>query len=54
MDSGDDVVVVDLRHSTDMGESGASIPGAIRVAIDDIEHDHDRIPRDREIILFCT
>ncbi len=54
MDRGDAVVVVDLRHSTDMSESGASIPGAIRVAVDDIEHGHDRIPRDREIILFCT
>jgi membrane protein DedA with SNARE-associated domain len=54
MDSGDQIVVIDLRHSTDVSESGVSIPGAIRVAIDDIEKGHDRIPRDREIILFCT
>jgi membrane protein DedA with SNARE-associated domain len=54
LESGEAVVVVDLRHSTDVSESGASIPGAIRVAIDDIEAGHDRIPRDREIVLFCT
>ena len=54
MDSGSPVVVVDLRHSADTIESGASIPGAIRIAIDDIENGHARIPRDREIILFCT
>ena len=54
MESGEAVVVVDLRHSTDVGESGASIPGAIRVAIDDIESGHERIPRDREVVLFCT
>ena len=54
MDRGSPVVVVDLRHSADTSGSGASIPGAIRVAIDDIENGHDRIPRDREIVLFCT
>lgn len=54
MDSGDEVVVVDLRHAADKDEVRVSIPGAIRVAIEDIERDHDRIPRDREIILFCT
>jgi membrane protein DedA with SNARE-associated domain len=54
MDSGEAVVVVDLRHSTDFDESQVSIPGSIRVAIDDIENGHALIPRDREIILFCT
>jgi membrane protein DedA with SNARE-associated domain len=54
MDSGDQVVVVDLRHSSDVSEVGVSIPGAIRIAIEEIETGRDRIPRDREIILFCT
>jgi membrane protein DedA with SNARE-associated domain len=54
IDTGDDVVIVDLRHAADFAEARVSIPGAIRVAVEDIERDHDRIPRDREIILFCT
>jgi membrane protein DedA with SNARE-associated domain len=54
MDEGDQVVVVDLRHSSDFDVSGVSIPGAIRVAVDEIDSGSDRIPRDREIVLFCT
>jgi membrane protein DedA with SNARE-associated domain len=54
LDEGEDLVVVDLRHSADFETVRASIPGAIRVAIDQIESEHERIPRDREIILFCT
>jgi hypothetical protein len=54
MDSGDEVVVVDLRHSSDVSSMGGSIPGAIRIAIEEIETGRDRIPHDREIILFCT
>jgi membrane protein DedA with SNARE-associated domain len=54
MDLGEDVVVVDLRHAADFDQSRVSIPGSIRIAIEDIESGHDRIPRDREIVLFCT
>jgi membrane protein DedA with SNARE-associated domain len=54
LDDGDHVVVVDLRHSSDFDVSGVSIPGAIRVAVEEIDRGHDRIPRDREIVLFCT
>jgi membrane protein DedA with SNARE-associated domain len=54
MDRGEEVVVVDLRHAADVAQSRVSIPGSIRVAIEDIESEHDRIPRDREIVLFCT
>jgi hypothetical protein len=52
--SGEDLIVVDLRHTVDFEAASLTIPGAIRVAIDDIERDHDRIPREREIVLFCT
>jgi membrane protein DedA with SNARE-associated domain len=54
IDGGEPVVVVDLRHAADYEASHRSIPGAIRIAIEDIESGHDRIPRDREIVLFCT
>jgi membrane protein DedA with SNARE-associated domain len=54
MDQGDLVVVVDLRHASDFDATRVSIPGAIRIAVEDIDSGHERIPRDREIILFCT
>jgi membrane protein DedA with SNARE-associated domain len=54
LESGEELVVVDLRHSADFEAVRATIPGAIRVAIDEIEREHERIPRNREIVLFCT
>jgi len=54
MEKGEELVVVDLRHSADFETVRATIPGSIRVAIDAIESEHERIPRDREIVLFCT
>ena len=52
--TGEDVVVVDLRHSLDFGDDPSTIPGAIRVSAEQIEQDHHQIPRDREVVLFCT
>jgi membrane protein DedA with SNARE-associated domain len=54
MERGEELVVVDLRHSADFETTRVTIPGSIRVAIDEIEQGHERIPRDREIVLFCT
>ena len=52
--SGEEVVVVDLRGSLDFEAAPRTIPGAIRIAPDKVEEGHTQIPRDREIILFCT
>jgi rhodanese-related sulfurtransferase len=54
LDQGEDVVVVDLRHALEADGAPLTIPGAIRLAVEEIERDHGRIPRDREVILFCT
>ena len=54
IDSGEDVVVVDLRGSLDFEADPKTIPGAIRLAPDKMADGHQQIPRDREIVLFCT
>jgi len=54
IDSGEEVVVVDLRGSLDFEADSRTIPSAIRLAPDRIEEEHGQIPRDREIVLFCT
>ena len=54
LDAAEDIVIVDLRSSLDFEAEPETIPGAIRVDRDDLVHQHERIPRDREIILFCT
>ncbi|HYA96918.1 MAG TPA: VTT domain-containing protein [Methylomirabilota bacterium] len=54
IDSGEDIVVVDLRHSMDFEAAPESIPGAVHLEAKDLEANTNLLPRDREIVLFCT
>jgi len=54
LDAGEEIVIVDLRSSLDFEAEPETIPGALRVAGEDLVNQHQRIPRDRDIILFCT
>lgn len=54
IDAGEDVVIVDLRHSVDFEADPETIPGALRMDADELQQKNDRLPRDREVILFCT
>jgi hypothetical protein len=54
LDAGENVVVVDLRHSLDFEAEPATIPGAIQLSPDQLEQRHQEIPRDRELVLYCT
>ncbi len=46
--------IIDLRHSIELKEDGAVIPGAIHIDPEEIEARHDEIPRDRDVVLYCT
>jgi rhodanese-related sulfurtransferase len=54
IDSGEDLVIVDLRRALDVKAEPETIPGAVRMDAQELERTSDRLPRDREIILFCT
>jgi O-antigen/teichoic acid export membrane protein len=54
IDAGEPVMIVDLRHSLDFEADPAMIPGALHLTPDEIERRATEIPRDREIILYCT
>jgi membrane protein DedA with SNARE-associated domain len=54
LDAGEEVVIVDLRHSVDFEADPETIPGAFRMDAQELEEKNDRLPRDREIILDCT
>jgi membrane protein DedA with SNARE-associated domain len=49
--AGEDLFIVDLRNRR---ESDGSIPGATRFDLEDLAGRTSEIPRDREIILFCS
>lgn len=54
LDAGENVVIVDLRHSMDFEAAPETIPGAFRMDAKELETKNDRLPRDREVVLFCT
>lgn len=54
LDAGEEIVIVDLRHSADVDSDPLTIPGAFLVTAEDLEEQHSNIPRDRDIILYCT
>jgi membrane protein DedA with SNARE-associated domain len=54
LDAGEDVLILDLRAALDLQTMAYTIPGAVQVADEDLERRHGELPRDREIVLYCT
>lgn len=54
LDAGEDIMVVDLRSSIEFDCDGAKLPGALHMDPKEIELRHQEIPRDRDIVLYCT
>ena len=54
MDAGHEVLVVDLRGALDYQSNPFSIPGAMVIASEELEERHTSLPRDKEIVLYCT
>ncbi len=50
--AGEQLFIIDLRSGLD--REPALIPGAVRISPDELTSRSQEIPRDREIILFCT
>jgi membrane protein DedA with SNARE-associated domain len=54
MEAGDDIAILDLRHDSEIDAEGGTLPGALRFPPQELEVRHHEIPRDRDIVLFCT
>ena len=54
LDSGEQVYIVDLRHPLELLPDPFTLPGAFHFSPDSITERHMEIPRDRDIVLFCT
>ncbi len=52
--AGDDISIVDLRQPIDVEAFPQIIPGALRIAMEEIEDRHGEIPRDRDVVLYCS
>ena len=54
IDTGDEPMIVDLRHSLEFGVDPVVIPGAVHMSPEELERRSAEIPRDRDVILYCT
>ncbi|HYY05750.1 MAG TPA: VTT domain-containing protein [Candidatus Limnocylindria bacterium] len=54
LDAGEPLVVVDLRTALDVEADPSTIPGALRITAEELEARHREIPRDAEVVLYCT
>jgi membrane protein DedA with SNARE-associated domain/rhodanese-related sulfurtransferase len=50
----ENVSIIDLRHRFDFEAAPLTLPGAVRLAPEEVAQRHHEIPRDRDIILYCT
>lgn len=49
-----DFAIVDLRSATELELDGMKLPGAIWFDRHELETRHAEIPRDRDVVLYCT
>jgi membrane protein DedA with SNARE-associated domain len=54
LDTGEDVIIIDVRHSYEFEAEPQTIPRAVHLALERLEKEDLKIPGDREIILYCN
>ena len=54
IDSGEDVAIVDLRNALELESDGRVLPSAIWIDPATLEIQESTIPRDKEVVLYCS
>ena len=54
LDAGESVYIVDLRHPLELLPEPFTLPGALHFSPDSLAARHNEIPRDRDIVLYCS
>lgn len=54
LDAGEQITIVDLRHSLDFEAEPEVIPGALHIEAKELEGENNRLPRNGEVVLYCT
>jgi membrane protein DedA with SNARE-associated domain len=54
IESREDLAVVDLRRSLEVEYDNLKVPGAIWIDLDELEQRQEEIPRDKDVILYCS
>ena len=54
MDKGEDILILDVRTGASYNGSNVKIKGAMRFAPNDVDAWSKNLPKDKEIITYCT
>jgi membrane protein DedA with SNARE-associated domain/rhodanese-related sulfurtransferase len=54
LEAGEKPIILDLRPLEELEQNPALIRGALHMTLDEAEHRDHEIPRDRDIILYCS
>lgn len=54
LNSGEEVIIIDLRNSLELGNDGMVLPSAIWMDPAKLEEQERTIPRDKEVVLYCS
>jgi len=54
LEAGEDVYIVDLRHPLELVPDPFVLPGAVHFSPEALTARHQEIPRDRDVVLYCT
>jgi len=54
LDAGEPVYIVDLRHPLELLPDPFTLPGAFHFSPESLAARHQEIPRDRDIVLYCS
>src|SRR5882757_7899958 len=53
-EAGENLIILDLRSQLELEQDPALISGALHMTMDEVQLRHQEIPRDRDIILYCS
>ncbi len=53
LDTGEDLMILDVRAPFEFSTDPFIIPGALPFPLEQLEEEHHKIPRDRDIVLCC-
>jgi membrane protein DedA with SNARE-associated domain len=54
LNSSDSAYVIDLRHRHDFNALPYSVPNSVRIPMEQVEQHFNKIPKDQDIILYCS
>jgi membrane protein DedA with SNARE-associated domain/rhodanese-related sulfurtransferase len=54
LEAGENPMILDLRPLTELNIDPSQIRGALHMTMEEVEHRQQEIPRDRDIVLYCS